>query len=350
MAFHVSKPSTLLVGCLLLAGCDALVQAVTKGSEAVVDAADGGGEGAAGSTPDDKLSEKLNPYIGCINSATSAVQRSADRYDDWVDRAKGVTGTEKYVYGIFEIGDQSTCIDGVKKSADLEPDDPALEAVANEYVTALQAAITVVDEAYKYYDEKNYEDDKFAKAKELHPKLVKAFDEFEAADKKLRELVVAQNDALLERELERIEKELGQKLRWQQAKLMNVAKKLMEATDAEITETGELKLDVAKFEPAFEAYEKQLDGLVAYMKANKAETDSVTMFSRFVDGAEELKKAGKEMSRRQRDNKKFDQSELERLSSWPEQVEGNPMKFGKLYDDLVQTSNGLNWHFYKPNG
>lgn len=346
MVFHVSKLSTIVVGCLLVAGCDALVEAVTKGSEAVTDAADGGGAG----TPDDKLGEKLNPYITCINSATGSVRRSADRYDDWVDKAKGVTGTETNVYGIFEIGDQSTCIDGVKKSADLEPDDPALEAAANEYVGALQAAMTVVDEAYKYYDEKNYEDDKFAKGKELHPKLVGAFEKFEAADKKFRELVVAQNDALLERELDRIEKEQGQKLRWQQAKLMNVAKKLMEATDAEITETGELELDVAKFDPAFEAYQKQLDGLVSYTKSNKAETDSITMFSSFVDKAEELKKAGKEMSRRQRDGKKFDQSELERLSSWPEQVEGNPMKFGKLYDDLVQASNGLSWSFYKPNG
>lgn len=346
MAFHVSRFSTIFVGCLLVTGCDALVDAVTKGSEAVTEAAGGGG----GGTPDDKLGEKLNPYITCINQATSSVRRAADRYADWVDKDKGVTGTEKHVYGIFEIGDQSTCIDGVKKSADLEPDDPALETAANEYVTALQAAITVVDEAYKYYDEKNYEDDKFAKAKELHPKLVKAFDEHEAADKKLRELVVAQNDALLERELERIEKEQGQKLRWHQAKLMNVAKKLMDATDAQITETGEIALDVAKFEPAFAAYEKQLDELVAYTKANKAETDSITMFSRFVDGAEELKKAGKEMSRRKRDGKKLDQSELERLSSWPEQVEGSPMKFGKLYDDLVQASNSLSWAFYKPNG
>lgn len=346
MTFHVSRFSTLVVGCLLVTGCDALVEAVTKGSEAVTEAADGGG----GGTPDDKLGEKLNPYITCINQSTGAVRRSADRYADWVDKDKGVTGTEKNVYGIFEISDQSMCIDGVKKSADLEPDDPALETAASEYVTALQAAITVVDEAYKYYDEKNYEDDKFAKAKELHPKLIKAFDDFEAADEKFRDLVVSQNNGLLERELERIEKEQGQKLRWQHAKLMNVAKKLMEATDAEITETGELKLDVAKFDPAFEAFEKQLDGLVAYTKANKAETDSITMFSRFVDSAEELKKAGKEMSRRQRDAKKYDQSELERLSSWPEQVEGNPMKFGKLYDDLVQASNSLSWSFYKPNG
>jgi hypothetical protein len=350
MAFHVSKSSTLFVGCLLVAGCDALVESVTKGSEAVVDAAGGGGGDGGGGTPDDKLGEKLNPYVGCINSATSSVRRAADRYGDWVDKDKGVTGTEKNVFGIFEIGDQSTCIDGVKKSADLEPDDPALETAGSEYVAALQAAITVVDEAYKYYDEKNYEDDKFAKAKELHPKLVEAFDKFEAADKKLRDLVVAQNDALLERELERIEKEQGQKLRWQQAKLMNVAKKLMEATDAQITETGELALDAAKFDPAFEAYEKQLDALVAYTKSNKAETDSITMFSSFVDEAEEFKKAGKEMARRQRDGKKFDSSELERLSSWPEQVEGNPMKFGKLYDDLVQSSNRLSWNFYKPNG
>jgi hypothetical protein len=344
----VTKASTIFIGFLLIAGCDALVESVTKGSEAVADAANAANAG--GGEPDDKLGEKLNAYIACINHATGSVRRAAQGYGNWVDKEKGITGEEKHVYGISAIGDQSACIDGVKKSADLEPDDPALEAAANEYVEALQAAMTVVDEAHKYYDEKNYQDDRFAKAKELHPKLVAAFEKFDVADKKLRDLVVVQNDALLERELERIEKEQGQKLRWHQAKLMNVAKKLMEATDAQITEAGELELDVAKFDPAFEAYEKQLDALVAYTKSNKAETDSVTMFSSFVREAEDLKKAGKEMSRRKRDSKKFDRAELERLSRWPEQVEGSPMKLGKLYDDLVQSSNRLNWNFYKPNG
>ena len=77
MAFPVSKSSILFVGCLLAAGCDKLVESVTKGSEAVVEAAGEAAGGGAGGSPDDKLGEKLNPYIGCINSATSSVRRSS---------------------------------------------------------------------------------------------------------------------------------------------------------------------------------------------------------------------------------------------------------------------------------
>mgnify|MGYP002621669353 FL=1 len=98
-----------------------------------------------------------------------------------------------------------------------------------------------------------------------------------------------------------------------------------------------------EFEEAFEA-------LQAYTKANKAETDSVTLFSSFTSAGVEFLKAGKEMLRRHRDGTAFSDTEIERLSSWPEQVEGNPIKFMKKYDDLVMNSNRLNWHFYKPNG
>ena len=41
---------------------------------------------------------------------------------------------------------------------------------------AVVAAEDVIKEASTYYDQKNYKDDKFAKGKELHPRLLAAFE------------------------------------------------------------------------------------------------------------------------------------------------------------------------------
>jgi tetratricopeptide (TPR) repeat protein len=335
--------STLLLGCMTLTGCDQVFEALSKSAEAMSESA-----GVAPS-PDALLGMKLDAYIGCINSASSNLRRSMDRYWDWVDPQQGLTGNEQQVYGLFAVPDQTACIEGIASAAEAEPRDADLEAAGSAYSDALQAALVVFGDAHKYYDQKDYEDDGFAKGKALHPQLIATFEAFATADKTLRDVVVVQNDALLARELDRIEKELGQKLRWHQAKVMHVAKSTMEAMDASI-DHGELRLDLPKFETAFAAFETALEAQTAYSQANKAETDSVTLFSQWQKAAEAFQKASKEMMRRRRDGTKLTEAQMNDLARWPERVEGSPMKVIKTYDELVQNSNRLNWHRYAPNG
>jgi hypothetical protein len=86
----------------------------------------------------------------------------------------------------------------------------------------------------------------------------------------------------------------------------------------------------------------------AYAKDHKEETDSLTMFSSLQSDADDLKKAAKEMLRRKRDNKAFTKEDFERFASGPaEWVEGSPAKLSHAYNELVNTSNGINYNFYK---
>src|SRR5688572_13710831 len=207
------KPLPSFALCLAFAalpGCDKIVEALNEGAQAAAGAAEGG-DGAM--SEDDKLGAKLDPYINCINSYSRPVHNAADRYFDWVQDPKvGPTGKETNIYGLYEVSDIAACVDGVKTAAEAEPEDAELEAAAQAFADSLSEAATVVNEAHKYYDEKNFKDDAFAKGKELHPKLMAAFEKFDAADVKLRELVGSKNDALQERELARIEKEMGKNL------------------------------------------------------------------------------------------------------------------------------------------
>ncbi|MBK8718886.1 MAG: DUF3829 domain-containing protein [Deltaproteobacteria bacterium] len=122
-------------------------------------------------TDDDRLGEKLQAYIDCINGPATNISDSGKRYFDWIDDPKvGPTGKETSVYGLYEIRDTKPCLDGIAKAAELEPDDADLEAAAKAFADAVSTAAPLMNEAYKYYDEDNYKDDKWAKAKELHPK------------------------------------------------------------------------------------------------------------------------------------------------------------------------------------
>lgn len=332
----------LAVGLFGTTGCDKLVEGLAnKAAEAAVDAQQ------ANMTEDDKLGNKLAGYIPCINDTSDRIVDARKRYSDWVDPKVGITGKETNVYGLYEISDQKQCIDGIKAAADAEPEDTELETVATAYLTALQEAMPIINEAQKYYEEEDYKDDKFAKGKELHPKLLAAFDKFAAADEPFRKLVVGKNEALQERELVRVEKEEGRKLKFQNKIVMSKAKKLVEASDVK-----ELKLmDLSAYETTLGEYEKAVDEMESYVKDHKAEADSVSTFSMFVDQATAMRKAAKDLMRRRRDKPEYTKEEIDYLNQGNEHlVEGNPDAVMNAYNDLVSRSNSLSWAWYKPEG
>jgi hypothetical protein len=184
------------------------------------------------------------------------------------------------------------------------------------------------------------------KAKEMHPKLVAAFDAFVKADQALRDIVKGKNDAMQERSIARIEADMGKVLLYHDKRTMVLARKLMDLGDVAIQ--PEFALDLAKFEPALDEYEKAVDEMNAYIKDHKEEADSVSMSS-VMSRADAFKKAAKEMLRRKRDNTAFTKDDLERYaSSTADWVEGSPAKLSKAYNDLVNDSNMVNWSFYKP--
>lgn len=340
-------PLACVVGLGGLAGCDDIINAMKNGADAAAGAADAV-DGVGGGGPpseDQQLGQKLGGYIKCTNNVSSRVRDSGDRYFSWVDHEKGLTGEEKNVYGLYSFPDTKACKDGIAASKDLEPDDAEIEKAADDYLAALTELEPVASDANKYYDDEDYKDDKFAKGKELHPKLDAGFKKFSAADKVLHNLVATHNDALQLRELERIEKEQGKKLLYHTKKIMAEARHMVEIGEVPLNE-----LELEKFTAALDKYEKALDEGQAYAKANDAEADSVSIYSMFLSSADEYKKAGKSLMRRVRDKEEFSSGDKMFLKSNPSMVDGTPAKLIAEYNDLISSSNNLNWNFYKPNG
>src|SRR5918999_5138468 len=138
---------------------------------------------AAAQTPSEV--EKLNAYVGCINRLSARSFQSRERYFSWAAQS-GPTGRERIIYGTYTIYDTSDCRKAVEKANALEPRDADLEAAASSYAEAVTKLEPLLKEADDYYSQENYKDDKMAKGRALHPRLVAAWDAFAAADRKLR--------------------------------------------------------------------------------------------------------------------------------------------------------------------
>src|SRR5450755_1181887 len=196
--------------------------------------------------------EKLNAYVGCINRLSERSYESRSRYFSWADKS-GPTGRERIIYGTYTIYDTADCKKNVEKANALEPRDAALEAAASAYAEAVGRLEPLLKEADDYYTQADYKDDKMAKGRALHPRLVAAWDAFASADQKLRSGVDAINDKRALEKLATIEQSEGRKARYHVEALMIQAKRVLRAQDAG-------KPDLAEITQALNDYESAVKG------------------------------------------------------------------------------------------
>ena len=131
-----------------------------------------------------QLTAKLNAYIGCFNALDSKTHDSIQSYTRWIkDVDAGPTGRESSIYGPFEISDydMKQCDAPVTEAIAAKPALAELDDAAGRYQQALKALAPVSKEAHDYYERQDYEDDQFAKGKQMHGPLMVAFKQFVAA-------------------------------------------------------------------------------------------------------------------------------------------------------------------------
>jgi hypothetical protein len=239
MRLDAGKMVLLVFGLLLPAACKKAQPPAATGTEEKTtpfSAAPPGGHEAKAKppAPDDpgrELGTKLNGYISeCINEFSRKASSSMQTYYSWASdkEDKPPTGKKRSIGGVNEIvGDPEECAAAVKKHNAMPPSIPALESAGTAYAEALTALVPVVNEAYRYYHQEDYKDDKMAKGKELHPKLLAAFAAFKTANRELYRVVDEQQEKLDQVALDSIEKREGKKMFWHIKRTAIVAKPLM---------------------------------------------------------------------------------------------------------------------------
>ena len=282
------------------------------------------------------LDQKLGTYIECYNALDQKAHASIQRYASWVKNMEaGPSGMEKVVYGLYELAPEQNikkCQADFAGAASLSPSLP-LDAVAKEYLEAMDKLRVLVSEAHSYYDRENYKDDQFAKGKELHPRLRQAMETFMAHSSKISSGIEAENDKRLEAEMRRLEKADGRKLPFLHMATMHEAKLLIRLISEDTfpaEEAGKRLL----------AYEQITDELLAALKTPRSDPIADSNWRRFADASEGFRKAAKERVRRIRDQVPYSTGEQMMLkpgSDW--MVDGSPGKALKAYNELVERSN-----------
>jgi hypothetical protein len=274
--------------------------------------------------------EKLNAYVGCINRLSARSYDSRARYFSWAAKS-GPTGRERIIYGLYTIYDTSDCKKNVEKANALEPHDAALEAAASAYAEAVGKLEPLLKEADDYYSREDYKDDKMAKGKALHPRLVAAWDAFAGADQKLRGEVDAINDRRALEKLAEIEQSEGKKARYYVEALMIQAKRVLRAQDT-------AKPDVAALTRAIANYEETVKGAEPFSGSGLAR-DKIG--SIFISNAKSYLVTAKQLMRRIRDHVPYSAGDRMMLgnamSGW--MVEGSPPRLLRDYNQLVDAYN-----------
>lgn len=278
------------------------------------------------------IGPKLQPYIGCINRLSERSYSSRDRYLSW-SKESGPTGKERIIYGLYTIYDTSDCRKNVEKAAEMAPKNEELEKAGAAFAAAVGALEPLLKEADDYYSQENYKDDKMAKGKAMHPRLMTAWGAFAAADRDLRGVVQKLNDISQMEEMAEVEKREGRKARWHIMDTMLKAKALNR-----VEGNGDpAKMDLAKVQELIGAYEASVKALEAY--GESAKDDKVG--STYVSAAKAYLATAKGLMRRVRDKVPYSSGERMMLSQqgagW--MIEGSPPRLMRDYNELVNRYN-----------
>jgi hypothetical protein len=282
----------------------------------------------AGQQPPDPT-EKLNAYVGCINRLSARAFESRARYFSWA-ATSGPTGKERIIYGLYTIYETADCRNSVETANALEPRDAELEAAASSFAVAAGALEPLLKEADDYYTQENYKDDRMAKGKALHPRLVAAWDAFAAADRKLRASVEAINDRRAADKLAAIEQTEGRKARYHVEALMIDAKRIVRAVNTE-------KPDLAAITAAVGAYEADVNAAAPFTSGD----GGIKIGSMFMSNAKSTLVTAKQLMRRLRDKTPYSAGDRMMLSQagagW--MIEGSPPRLMRDYNQLVDSYN-----------
>jgi len=244
---------------------------------------------------------RLTAYVDeCINALDDRILSSRSRYRDWVDDDEGPKANSRHIYGLYTFSDPSGCAEAVAAAAALSPRNPEMDAAAQAYVGAVTDLHGIVEEAERYYDRSDYQDDDMARGQELHGPLMSGFNRFIVA----REALITHVDAAFEEALSKREEALGpsdtrHRLLYD---TMRSASEIARTANVHWRDVG--SIDHESFQAKAEGYQRQADELEAHLAdVPEAEQNAhggreFRELQRYVQSSQELAQAAKELARR----------------------------------------------------
>ncbi|MBK8287163.1 MAG: DUF3829 domain-containing protein [Ahniella sp.] len=240
------------------------------------------------------------------------------------------------VHGLYALRDPADCRKEILAAAELPPEDPELEGRRCGIHQRAGDGATVVDEANQYYELSEWQDDGMRKGKDLHPRLVTAYEAFAQADAALRGRVTILRDAVGERWLARLAADPEQRSVYLVENMYLAAKKLLDQSEG----IGSKSFQREPFTAALSRFETAWKDYDTFRKAHPDHTDSVIKDSMVAHSSFELLKSAKSMARQELKGFRFDEGERMLIeANAPQMVEGHPAQLVDRYNQFITFMN-----------
>ncbi|CAD0349593.1 YiiG family protein [Xanthomonas hortorum] len=278
------------------------------------------------------VNAKLGAYIDCFNRVNAKVHAGARYYTGWMqDPFAGPTGRESGMTGPYDIDhdDMKQCDAPVSAAAAAKPSLSALDKAARDYRAALKALQPISHAVADYYTRQDYEDDQFAKGKQLHPELMDALATYADASTTFSAELDLQNDAAQREKLKMLERGEGRTREYYRLAMMLDAKKIADVLEED-------QFDVPRVTALLDGFNRLSDE--AHAKVADQEPGRLTWNS-FETAAETFRRQAKARVKRVVEKTPYSKLEQGWLNSPSLAPEGSSRKLLNTYNALVFESN-----------
>ncbi|WP_022973773.1 DUF3829 domain-containing protein, partial [Xanthomonas maliensis] len=205
----------------------------------------------------------------------------------------------------------------------------SLDAAAKRYLTALKTLQPLANQVRDYYEREDYQDDQFAKGKQLHAPLMAALSEFDAASQAFSHELDVQNDAAQREQLKAMEKADGRTREYYRLSMMIEAKDIVGLLQEDQFDVAKANALVAQFN----AVSDEAHAKVANQDPGKMD------WNNFEVAAENFRKEAKARIKRVVDKTPYSDMERGWMDNPTLAPEGSPGRLLRRYNDLVFQSN-----------
>ncbi|MBC9797219.1 DUF3829 domain-containing protein [Sinomicrobium weinanense] len=279
--------------------------------------------------------KKYNQYV-YFDTFHKWVNFNYDNYFDLVDPDTGPQGIE--VYGLYPLDAEN--IDWLDTAIESKP---VIDEVDREMEMVSKAArqlAKVVNEAKDYYYRENYKDDHFAKAKELHPRLLESFKAYYIAYDAMQGTFMKLQYKMLEADLKGLKKGDGP-IRYYLLKNLDQARKIITF----IQETPDIStLSLSELNTLFNVFKTSLSDLEESMEHE----DRIKEFGMYHGYLESYRSFADNFIVVFRNLKeRVEKNDFSYLPTYPNIPDrGTPEKIMKVYKEMFQAYNNLVGRLY----
>ncbi|AWH30360.1 YiiG family protein [Stenotrophomonas sp. YAU14A_MKIMI4_1] len=296
------------------------------------DAADASADVSDADAAELAMTTKLNAYIDCYNDVDSGLHQGIDYYTSWMaDPKAGPSGREDRPIGPPDLtaADLKNCDTKIASARAAQPPLPVLDAAAQQYLDSLHALQPLAHAGHDYYSREDYQDDDFARGKDMHAPLMTALMTFAEHSQAFSNALEAQNMAEQNAALEAM-KQRGELTReYYRMAMMRDAKALIDVM-------AEDRFDVAQAQTLLDAFNRISDEAHA---AVGGQEPGRMQWNSFEHEAEVFRRDAKWRLERVSGKRPFTDIEKKWLAQGSDIPSGSPGKLLQTYNTLVDESN-----------